>query len=271
MGPPGCESLYLGVWDCLVAWSQTSRSGMRTTESSLRGAPEPNSTRAVSSAKPNAQRGGGQEATDGPNYPSCPPRDALRTQNPLKLPAQEYLREHGPCFFFPPSAATTRPKPGGTTMSATQKLAQMNARAERAQTKAPTSAKDTLLADFFPVTSPNRIARTKPTVEAQREMSTRYRKTAVAPAKAEPATEVANKEGPVAKHKQPAASAKAQAKVRSALLNPCLCGCKAKVTGTFKQGHDARLRGMLVRGEVHNPSAAVLAFAKRHGIKRASK
>ncbi|HLA14772.1 MAG TPA: hypothetical protein VJZ25_07090 [Gemmatimonadaceae bacterium] len=156
-------------------------------------------------------------------------------------------------------------------MSATQKLAQMNARAERAQTKAPTSAKDTLLADFFPVTSPNRIARTKPTVEAQREMSTRYRKTAVAPAKAEPATEVANKEVPVAKHKQPAASAKAQAKVRSALLNPCLCGCKAKVTGTFKQGHDARLRGMLVRGEVHNPSAAVLAFAKRHGIKRASK
>src|SRR3989304_1105624 len=200
MGPPGCESLYLGVWDCLVAWSQTSRSGMRTTESSLRGAPEPNSTRAVSSAKPNAQRGGGQEATDGPNYPSCPPPDAL------------------------PPPAPPRPKPGGTTRSATQKLAQMTARAERAQTKAPTSAKDTLLADFFPVTSPNRIARTKPTVEAQREMSTRYRKTAVAPAKAEPATEVANKEVPVAKHKQPAASAKAQAKDRSALLHPCLCG-----------------------------------------------
>lgn len=49
--------------------------------------------------------------------------------------------------------------------------------------------------------------------------------------------------------------------------NDCLCGCGEKVRFSFGQGHDARLRGMLLRGEVKNPSAEQKEFAKAHGIK----
>lgn len=76
--------------------------------------------------------------------------------------------------------------------------------------------------------------------------------------------------------KSPKGTAKAVAKVaktvkkavaQSKLVNPCLCGCGEKVKNSFKQGHDARLKGMLLRGEVRNPSAEQKAFAKAHGVK----
>jgi hypothetical protein len=53
--------------------------------------------------------------------------------------------------------------------------------------------------------------------------------------------------------------------------NPCLCGCGTKVKWNFAQGHDARLKGMLLRGEVKNPTAEQKGFAKHHGIKIGSK
>lgn len=53
--------------------------------------------------------------------------------------------------------------------------------------------------------------------------------------------------------------------------NPCLCGCGERVQFNFKQGHDARLKGMLLRGEVKNPSAEQRGFAKHHGIKIGAK
>lgn len=53
--------------------------------------------------------------------------------------------------------------------------------------------------------------------------------------------------------------------------NSCLCGCGTKVAGTFAQGHDARLKGMLLRGEVKNPSANQKAFAKHHDVVIGSK
>ena len=34
----------------------------------------------------------------------------------------------------------------------------------------------------------------------------------------------------------------------------------------FAPGHDARLRGMLLRGEVKNPSKEQKEFAKSHGV-----
>jgi hypothetical protein len=47
---------------------------------------------------------------------------------------------------------------------------------------------------------------------------------------------------------------------------PCLCGCGTKVTRFFAPGHDARLRGMLLRGEVKSPSKEQKEFAKSHGV-----
>lgn len=44
-----------------------------------------------------------------------------------------------------------------------------------------------------------------------------------------------------------AASAARTKKPKS--LHPCLCGCDAQVTGNFKQGHDARYRGAIMRVE----------------------
>lgn len=71
------------------------------------------------------------------------------------------------------------------------------------------------------------------------------------------------------KTKAPAKKAtKAPAKAKTAKETfPCLCGCGTRVTRNFAQGHDARLKGMLLRGEVKNPSKEQLAFAKHHGIK----
>lgn len=87
--------------------------------------------------------------------------------------------------------------------------------------------------------------------------------TAKASAKAEPST--SPKEGKtMATKTKKTKTAKAPAKRD---LNPCLCGCKQGVVGMFKQGHDARLKGMLLRGEVKNPSAEQKAFAKKHGVK----
>lgn len=54
------------------------------------------------------------------------------------------------------------------------------------------------------------------------------------------------------------------AKVADKKTNSCLCGCGTKVKGTFAQGHDAKLRGMLLRGEVKSPNAEQKAFAKAH-------
>lgn len=34
-------------------------------------------------------------------------------------------------------------------------------------------------------------------------------------------------------------------------VNSCVCGCGTKVSGLFAQGHDQRVRGMLVRGELN--------------------
>lgn len=47
----------------------------------------------------------------------------------------------------------------------------------------------------------------------------------------------------------------------------CLCGCGEKVRYSFKQGHDARLKGRLLRGEVKNPTTEQRGFAKEHGVK----
>lgn len=71
--------------------------------------------------------------------------------------------------------------------------------------------------------------------------------------------------------KKPAAKtarAKTETKVKKAILtNKCLCGCGKLVKNSFAQGHDARLKGMLLRGEVKNPTAEMKAFAKSHGVK----
>lgn len=49
--------------------------------------------------------------------------------------------------------------------------------------------------------------------------------------------------------------------------NDCLCGCGEKVRWSFKQGHDARLKGRLLRGEIKNPTVEQKGFAKEHGVK----
>lgn len=49
-------------------------------------------------------------------------------------------------------------------------------------------------------------------------------------------------------------------------LRPCLCGCKTKVKRFFAPGHDARLKGMLLRGEISAPSREQKEFAKSHGF-----
>lgn len=54
---------------------------------------------------------------------------------------------------------------------------------------------------------------------------------------------------------------------KAILTNKCLCGCGKAVKYSFAQGHDARLKGMLLRGEVKSPSADQRAFAKDHGVK----
>lgn len=65
---------------------------------------------------------------------------------------------------------------------------------------------------------------------------------------------------------------KATKAIKAAIqLNACLCGCGAKVKRTFAQGHDARLRGMLLRGEVAKPSAAQKGFANVHDVAIGSK
>lgn len=62
--------------------------------------------------------------------------------------------------------------------------------------------------------------------------------------------------------------AKAETKVKKQVLtNKCLCGCGKLVKNSFAQGHDARLKGLLLRGEIKNPSAEQKAFAKSHGVK----
>lgn len=92
-----------------------------------------------------------------------------------------------------------------------------------------------------------------------------------APALSKPVPKAAQK-APAKKavKKAPAKTArtKAEAKVKKAILtNKCLCGCGKLVKNSFAQGHDARLKGMLLRGEVKNPSAEQKAFAKSHGVK----
>lgn len=62
----------------------------------------------------------------------------------------------------------------------------------------------------------------------------------------------------------------AKAATRKEPQNSCLCGCGAKTHNLFAMGHDARLKGMLARGEVKRPSGDQLAFAKKHGIKLGS-
>ncbi len=64
--------------------------------------------------------------------------------------------------------------------------------------------------------------------------------------------------------KTTAKATKAAPKVKT--LNSCLCGCGAQVPRLFQQGHDAKLRGMLLRAEVKSPNAGQLAFAKSHGV-----
>lgn len=60
--------------------------------------------------------------------------------------------------------------------------------------------------------------------------------------------------------------AKAAPKASTKELRPCLCGCKTKVSRFFAPGHDARLKGMLQRGEVASPSKEQKEFAKSHGV-----
>lgn len=68
--------------------------------------------------------------------------------------------------------------------------------------------------------------------------------------------------------KAPTKHAKAEAKVKKQILtNKCLCGCGKLVKNSFAQGHDARLKGQLLRGEIKSPSAEQKAFAKSHGVK----
>lgn len=65
-----------------------------------------------------------------------------------------------------------------------------------------------------------------------------------------------------------ASTAKQVASVKKAVLtNKCLCGCGKAVKYSFAQGHDAKLKGMLLRGEVKSPTADQKAFAKDHGVK----
>jgi hypothetical protein len=66
-------------------------------------------------------------------------------------------------------------------------------------------------------------------------------------------------------------STKKNLKATATNLNPCLCGCGTKVKNNFAQGHDARLKGMLLRGEVKNPSAEQRGFAKAHKVVIGSK
>jgi hypothetical protein len=77
------------------------------------------------------------------------------------------------------------------------------------------------------------------------------------------------------KTKSPKSTKKASAKKATRKApeknNSCLCGCGTKVAGTFAQGHDARLKGLLLRGEVKSPNAEQKAFAKHHGVKIGSK
>jgi hypothetical protein len=67
--------------------------------------------------------------------------------------------------------------------------------------------------------------------------------------------------------KAPKSKKTAKAKSAPKRENDCLCGCGEKVQWNFKQGHDASLRGKLLRGEIKNPTAEQKGFAKAHGIK----
>lgn len=66
-------------------------------------------------------------------------------------------------------------------------------------------------------------------------------------------------------------AAKKAVKAEAKELNSCLCGCGTKVKGTFAQGHDSRLKGMLLRGEVRNVTKEQKEFAKAHGVEIGSK
>jgi hypothetical protein len=46
----------------------------------------------------------------------------------------------------------------------------------------------------------------------------------------------------------------------------CLCGCGSRTKGgVFRPGHDARLRGKLLRKEIRGTSAQRVWFKKAHG------
>lgn len=53
--------------------------------------------------------------------------------------------------------------------------------------------------------------------------------------------------------------------------NHCLCGCGGLTRRSFCPGHDARLVGLLARGEIKSPNAMQRAFAKTHNVVIGSK
>ena len=58
-----------------------------------------------------------------------------------------------------------------------------------------------------------------------------------------------------------------KAKNEAKKVNPCLCGCGAKVAGSFKQGHDQRVRGILQRAaEGEGTIPKILAKAIASGV-----
>jgi hypothetical protein len=69
-----------------------------------------------------------------------------------------------------------------------------------------------------------------------------------------------------------------QARLESKRVNPCLCGCGAKVAGKFKQGHDQRVRGLMAAHTDEGtklPAVLVKAIAsglviKPHALKDAN-
>lgn len=61
-------------------------------------------------------------------------------------------------------------------------------------------------------------------------------------------------------------AAKKSAKKTDKKLNSCLCGCGTPCARTFVQGHDSRLKGMLMRGEIRNITKEQREFAKSHGV-----
>jgi hypothetical protein len=59
---------------------------------------------------------------------------------------------------------------------------------------------------------------------------------------------------------------KRKARYEARKVNACLCGCGKKVAGSFAQGHDQRVRGMLQRHELDGAKIGkVLAAAVKAG------